>query len=59
MCKDVLQTAVKEVPCYVYDDKNEKFDLSQLIKPYGGYLVDSTEGWQFYINVCRDITDGK
>ena len=57
-CKDVLQTAVKEVPCYVYDDKNEKFDLSQLIKPYGGYLVDSTEGWQFYINVCRDITDG-
>ncbi|XP_076077705.1 cation-independent mannose-6-phosphate receptor-like [Mytilus galloprovincialis] len=58
VCKDVLKTAVKEVPCYVYDDDNEKYDLTQLIKPESGYLVDSTEGWDFYINVCRDITAG-
>jgi hypothetical protein len=24
----------------------------------GGYLVDSAEGWDFFINVCRDIKSG-
>ncbi|XP_056014073.1 cation-independent mannose-6-phosphate receptor-like [Ostrea edulis] len=47
-----------EVPCYVYDDHGRLHDLSALVKTQGGYLVDSAEGWDFYINVCRDISSG-
>lgn len=47
-----------EVPCYVYNGKGQLIDLSALVKTQGGYLVDSAEGWEFYINVCRDITAG-
>lgn len=48
-----------EVPCYVYNGKGQLIDLSALVKTQGGYLVDTAEGWEFYINVCRDITAGK
>lgn len=48
-----------EVPCYVYNGKGQLIDLSALVKTQGGYLVDSAEGLEFYINVCRDITAGK
>lgn len=57
VCKNIT-VPEKEVPCYLLDDQNEKYDLSPLIKLKGGYMVDSTAGWEFYINVCRDITAG-
>ncbi|XP_062610067.1 cation-independent mannose-6-phosphate receptor-like [Saccostrea cucullata] len=47
-----------EVPCYVYDEQGRLYDLSALVKTTESYLVDSAEGWDFYINVCRDITSG-
>ncbi|XP_060069663.1 cation-independent mannose-6-phosphate receptor-like [Ylistrum balloti] len=54
MCNDT-ERAVKEVPCYVYDQLNRKHNLSPLTKKDGGYLVSSEAGWNFYINVCKDI----
>lgn len=48
-----------EVFCYVYNGKGQLIDFSVLVKIQGGYLVDSAEGWEFYINVCRDIIVGK
>ncbi|KAL3881276.1 hypothetical protein ACJMK2_027732 [Sinanodonta woodiana] len=45
----------KEVPCSLIHDGDE-YDLSPLIKSEGGYLVDSVDDREVYINVCRDIT---
>ncbi|XP_078412852.1 cation-independent mannose-6-phosphate receptor [Cetorhinus maximus] len=45
----------KEVPCYVFDEAGKKRDLNPLIKMSGGYLVDSPEEDDLYINICRDI----
>ena len=47
----------KEVKCSVFD-KGEKRDLSALVKNKGAYLVDTSDSWRFYINVCRDINPG-
>ncbi|OWF52457.1 cation-independent mannose-6-phosphate receptor-like [Mizuhopecten yessoensis] len=54
VCNDT-ERAVKEVPCYVYDHLNQKHNLAPLTKKDGGYLVSSEAGWNFYINVCKDI----
>ena len=49
---------IKEVPCFVYVN-GDRHDLSPLIKTTGAYLVDSSNGRDFYINVCRNINGGK
>lgn len=43
----------------MYDQDGKKRDLTPLIKRTGGYLVDSAGDRDFYINVCREITQGK
>ncbi|XP_070567815.1 cation-independent mannose-6-phosphate receptor-like [Ptychodera flava] len=55
-CKAVTNPAKEEVKCFVYDNDHNKRDLSPLVKTVGGYLVDSEDGEDLYINVCRDIT---
>ena len=57
-CSSVREPAKSEVPCSVYDSKGKKRDLSPLIKLKGGYLVESPDADDLYINVCRDITAG-
>ncbi|XP_067900725.1 cation-independent mannose-6-phosphate receptor [Heterodontus francisci] len=54
-CKKSTFNPIKEVPCYVFDEVGKKRDLNPLIKMLGGYLVDSSEDDDFYINICRDI----
>ncbi|XP_045197868.2 cation-independent mannose-6-phosphate receptor-like isoform X2 [Mercenaria mercenaria] len=49
------RNTVKEVPCYLYDDQGNRYDLSPLAKTKGGYLVSSELDTDIYINVCRDI----
>ncbi len=56
-CKDP-PTAKKEVKCSVYDQQGHKHDLTPLIKLKGGHQVETSDGRDFYINVCRDITPG-
>ncbi|XP_041350855.1 cation-independent mannose-6-phosphate receptor-like [Gigantopelta aegis] len=51
-CTDMKQ--INEVPCFVYLN-GARHDLSPLIKKTGGYLVDSSNDRELYINVCRDI----
>lgn len=58
-CSSVNGPALNEVPCSIYDSKGKERDLSPLIKLKGGYLVESPDADDFYINVCRDITAGK
>ncbi|KAL4233045.1 Cation-independent mannose-6-phosphate receptor [Mactra antiquata] len=48
---------VNEARCYLYDDKWNRYDLSPLTKSKGGYLVSSEGSTDFYINVCREITE--
>ncbi|XP_063954249.1 cation-independent mannose-6-phosphate receptor-like [Lytechinus pictus] len=55
-CSSVNGPAFNEVPCSLYDSKGKKRDLSPLIKLTGGYLVESPDADDLYINVCRDIT---
>ncbi|KAK7107906.1 cation-independent mannose-6-phosphate receptor-like isoform X2 [Littorina saxatilis] len=52
-CKDLVHPA-NEIPCYVFNN-SQLIDLSPLTKLKGGYLVDSENNRDFYINVCRDI----
>ncbi|XP_060687644.1 cation-independent mannose-6-phosphate receptor isoform X3 [Hemiscyllium ocellatum] len=54
-CKKSTFTPQKEVPCYVIDEVGKKRDLNPLIKMSGGYLVDSPDDDDLYINICRDI----
>ncbi|XP_067845330.1 cation-independent mannose-6-phosphate receptor [Heptranchias perlo] len=54
-CRKSTFNPVKEVPCYVFDEDGKKRDLNPLIKVLGGYLVDSPEDDELYINICRDI----
>uniref|UniRef100_UPI00398E403E cation-independent mannose-6-phosphate receptor n=1 Tax=Pristiophorus japonicus TaxID=55135 RepID=UPI00398E403E len=54
-CKKSTFNPIKEVPCYVFDEDGKKRDLNPLIKNIGGYLVDSPEDDDIYINICRDI----
>ncbi|XP_038659271.1 cation-independent mannose-6-phosphate receptor isoform X2 [Scyliorhinus canicula] len=54
-CKKSTFNPKKEVPCYVFDEAGKKHDLNPLIKMSGGYLVDSPEEEDLYINICRDI----
>ena len=59
-CKSSPSTqAVHEVPCSLYDNNNQKRDLSPLIKQQGGHRVDSDTETQLFINVCRNITPGE
>ncbi|GBN76356.1 Cation-independent mannose-6-phosphate receptor [Araneus ventricosus] len=45
-----------QVPCYALDGEGEKRDLSHLIKPTGGYFVNTPNpAVEFVINVCSDI----
>eukprot|EP00057_Strongylocentrotus_purpuratus_P006175 XP_011660649.1 PREDICTED: cation-independent mannose-6-phosphate receptor [Strongylocentrotus purpuratus] len=55
-CSSVNGPALNEVPCSIYDSKGKERDLSPLIKLKGGYLVESPDADDLYINVCRDIT---
>ncbi|XP_062912676.1 cation-independent mannose-6-phosphate receptor [Mobula hypostoma] len=54
-CKKSIFNPIKEVPCYVFDEDGKKRDLTPLIKLSGGYLVDSPDDDDLYINICRDI----
>ncbi|XP_048456907.1 cation-independent mannose-6-phosphate receptor-like [Rhincodon typus] len=54
-CKKSTFNPHKEVPCYVIDEVGKKRDLNPLIKMSGGYLVDSPDDDDLYINICRDI----
>ncbi|KAG0412944.1 hypothetical protein HPB47_009913, partial [Ixodes persulcatus] len=45
-----------EVPCYVYDDRGSRFDLSGLIRASGGHRVETTDpSVDLRINVCSDM----
>ncbi|XP_051868030.1 cation-independent mannose-6-phosphate receptor [Pristis pectinata] len=55
-CKKSTFNPIKEIPCYVFDEDGKKRDLNPLIKISGGYLVDSPDEDDFYINICRDIS---
>ncbi|XP_059504404.1 cation-independent mannose-6-phosphate receptor isoform X2 [Stegostoma tigrinum] len=54
-CKKSTFNPHKEVPCYIIDEVGKKRDLNPLIKMSGGYLVDSPDDDDLYINICRDI----
>ena len=56
-CTDLAYPA-NEIPCFVYNN-SQLIDLSPLTKLKGGYLVDSENNRDFYINVCRDLTPGE
>lgn len=45
-----------EVPCYVFDDRGSRFDLSGLIRASGGHRVETTDSnVDLRINVCSDM----
>ncbi|KAG1683720.1 Cation-independent mannose-6-phosphate receptor [Nymphon striatum] len=54
--QDESKRIMKQVPCYVYDSKFQKRDLSPLIKDNGGYeLKTPFKGSKFFINVCSGL----
>ena len=53
------QKPIKDVPCYLYDNRRNRYDLSPLAKNKDAYLVSSEMDTNVYINVCRDINPGK
>ncbi|XP_055946152.1 cation-independent mannose-6-phosphate receptor-like isoform X1 [Argiope bruennichi] len=51
-----VKPKTRQVPCYALDGEGEKRDLSHLIKPTGGYFVNTPNpAVEFVINVCSDI----
>nr|XP_033791685.1 cation-independent mannose-6-phosphate receptor [Geotrypetes seraphini] len=59
-CKKDTYKAIKEVPCYVFDQDGKKHDLNPLIKWSGSYFVEdpNDDDDDMFINICRNI-DGK
>lgn len=52
----LVKPKTKQVPCYAIDDHGESRDLSHLIKPEGGWPVNTPNPEiDFVINVCSDI----
>ncbi|RDD41852.1 Cation-independent mannose-6-phosphate receptor [Trichoplax sp. H2] len=54
-CYSLNSPSSTEIPCYIYDDQNQKRDLSLLMKEFGAYAVKSQSQKKLYINVCRNI----